>query len=176
MPWPIWSLEAVLHCQVRVCDWSIELSRPRVGIRLRLCASTWTVYPQYWQLFTTCTIASSSVPGKRPLQGKNPCIAFQGATVAASIQTYGILIPGKCPCRPKSQITFKHPWVLSWDIMVCSYWGYHWTAEQFHVDIVLLFPPIRNHPSSSHTIAAPSHRHVERGYVCILTVATTVVD
>ena len=47
-----------------------------------------------------------SVPGKRPLPGKGPCTAFQGATMAASIQTYGILIPGKRPCGPKSQVTY----------------------------------------------------------------------
>ena len=66
-----------------------------------------------------------SVPGKRSLLGKRPCIAFQGATVAASIQTYGILILGKHPCRQKSRVMFKRPWALTRDIMVCSYWGYH---------------------------------------------------
>ena len=44
---------------------------------------------------------------------------------------------------------------------------YHWTAEQFQVDRALLSPPIRNHPSSNHTTAAPSQRYVERGYVCV---------
>ena len=29
MPWPIWSLEAVLRCQVRICDWSIEVCHYR---------------------------------------------------------------------------------------------------------------------------------------------------
>ena len=38
-----------------------------------------------------------SVPGKSPLPGKRPCTACQGATLEASIQTYGILIPGKHP-------------------------------------------------------------------------------
>ena len=33
-----------------------------------------------------------SVPGKCPLPSKCPCTPIQGATVAASIQTYGILI------------------------------------------------------------------------------------
>ena len=28
--------------------------------------------------------------------GKRPCIQFQGTTIAASIQTYGILIPNIC--------------------------------------------------------------------------------
>ena len=87
---------------------------------------------------------------------------------AASVHTWN-LIPGKHPCRPKSWVTFKRPWVLTWDITVCSYWGYHWTTELFHVDIyiALLFPPIRNHPLSSHTTAAPSHRYVKSGYVCV---------
>ena len=59
-----------------------------------------------------------SMPGKRPLPGKRPCTAFQGANVAASIQTYGILIPGKRPCGPKSRVTFKRPWALTWDTTV----------------------------------------------------------
>ena len=56
-----------------------------------------------------------SVPGKRP------CTAFQGATVAASIQTYGILIPDKRPCGPKSQVTFNRSWVLTQ--YMCTYYG-----------------------------------------------------
>ena len=59
-----------------------------------------------------------SVPGKRPLPGKRPCTAFQGATVAASIQVYGILIPGKRPCRPKSRVMLKRPWALTRDTTV----------------------------------------------------------
>jgi hypothetical protein len=59
-----------------------------------------------------------NVPGKRPFPGKRPCTAFQGVTVAASIQTYGILIPGKRPCRPKLRIMFKRPWVLTRDTTV----------------------------------------------------------
>ena len=35
-------------------------------------------------------MAYRSVPGKCPLLGKRPCTTFQGATVAASVQTYGI--------------------------------------------------------------------------------------
>ena len=34
------------------------------------------------------------------------------------MQTYGILIPGKCPCGPKSQVMFKHPWALTRDTAV----------------------------------------------------------
>ena len=40
---------------------------------------------------------------------------FQGATIAASIQTYGILNQGKQPCGPKSQVMFKRPWALTRD-------------------------------------------------------------
>ena len=58
------------------------------------------------------------VLGKRPLPGKRPCTAFHGATVAASIQTYGILIPGKHPCGPKLRAMFKRPWALTWDTAV----------------------------------------------------------
>ena len=40
MPWPIWSSEAALHCQVRLL-WlkhrNLSLSRSRVGLRLHLC-------------------------------------------------------------------------------------------------------------------------------------------
>ena len=61
-----------------------------------------------------------SVPGKRPLPGKHPCAEFQGVTVAASIQTYGIYIPGKCPCGLKSRVMFKRPWVLTRDTTVMS--------------------------------------------------------
>ena len=35
----------------------------------------------------------------RSVPGKRPCTAFQGVTIAASMQIYGILIPGKCPLR-----------------------------------------------------------------------------
>ena len=62
-----------------------------------------------------------SVPGKRPLLGKRPCTAFQGATVAASIQTYGILIPGKRPCGPKSLVMLKRPWALTRDTTVIKF-------------------------------------------------------
>ena len=59
-----------------------------------------------------------SVPGKRPLPGKRPCTEFQGVTVAAPIQTYGIYIAGKRPCGLKSQVMFKRPWVLTRDATV----------------------------------------------------------
>ena len=54
----------------------------------------------------------------RSVPGKCPRTTFQGATVAASIQTYGILILGKRPCRPKSLVMFKHPWALTRDTTV----------------------------------------------------------
>ena len=38
--------------------------------------------------------------------------------VAASIQTYKILIPGKHPCGPKSRVTFKRSWALTQDTTV----------------------------------------------------------
>ena len=56
--------------------------------------------------------------GKRPLLVKRPCTKFQGVSVAASTQIYAIYILGKCPCRPKSLVMFKHPWALTWDTMV----------------------------------------------------------
>ena len=62
-----------------------------------------------------------SVLGKRPLLGKHACTEFQGVTIAASIQTYGIYIPGKCPCGPKSRVMFKRPWVLTLDTTVYIY-------------------------------------------------------
>ena len=63
-------------------------------------------------------ITYRNVPGKRPLPGKRPCAEFQGVTVAASIQTYGIYIPGKRPCGPKSRVMFKRPWALTRDTAV----------------------------------------------------------
>ena len=65
-----------------------------------------------------------SVLSKCPLPGKRPCTPFQGVNVAASIQTYGILILEECPCRPKLRVMFKCPWALTRDTTVCSYWGY----------------------------------------------------
>ena len=44
---------------------------------------------------TQIKLLHHNVPGKRP------CTTFQGATVAASMQTYGIFILGKRPCGPK---------------------------------------------------------------------------
>ena len=58
-----------------------------------------------------------SVPGKCSLPGKHPCTAFQGATVAASVQ---ILIQGKRSCRPKSRVMFKCPWALIRDTTVIN--------------------------------------------------------
>ena len=40
-------------------------------------------------------------------------ISIQGVTVAASIQTYEILIPGKCLWGPKSRVMLKRPWALT---------------------------------------------------------------
>ena len=65
-----------------------------------------------------------SVPAKPPLPGKHPCTIFQGATVATSIQMYGILIPGKCLCRPKSQVVFERPWALTRDTTVIAKMGW----------------------------------------------------
>ena len=58
----------------------------------------------------TAAAVYRSVPSKHPLPGKRPCTTFQGATVAASIQMYGILIPGKHPCEPKSRVML---WALT---------------------------------------------------------------
>ena len=124
MPWPVWSLEAVLHCQVCICDWSIEVCHYRGW---ELVSDSISVH-QYGQcthnidnVFTTCTTATT--------------------------QLLGIW------------------WSVSYVLLFMT--EYHWTAEQFQVDRALLSPPIRNHPSSNHTTAAPSQRYVERGYVCV---------
>ena len=55
-----------------------------------------------------------SVPGKCPLPGKHPRTTFQGGNVAASIQTYGIYVLDKHPCRPTSQASA--PGRLSWTL------------------------------------------------------------
>ena len=69
-------------------------------------------------IFVLITVAGwkyrdCSVPDKQPLPDKRPCTAFQGATVAASIQMYGILILDKHPCRSKPHVMFKYPWALT---------------------------------------------------------------
>ena len=38
--------------------------------------------------------------------------------VAATIQTYEILILGERPYRPKQRVMFKHSWALTWDTMI----------------------------------------------------------
>ena len=62
-----------------------------------------------------------NVPSMCPLPGKCPCTAFQGVTVVASIQMYGIYILGKHPCGPKQWVTFKHPWALTRDTTVLHF-------------------------------------------------------
>ena len=58
-----------------------------------------------WNLSTWWSLENyRSVPGKRPLPGKRPCTSFQGVNVAASMQTYGSYVPGKCPWGPKSRV------------------------------------------------------------------------
>ena len=64
------------------------------------------------------SIIYRSILGKRPLQGKHPCISFQEVYVAASLQTYESCIPGKHPCGPKSLGMFKRPWALTRDTTV----------------------------------------------------------
>ena len=61
----------------------------------------------------SCTCRSAS---------KRPCTAFfklMDQCIRSSfcnLKTYGIYIPGKRPCRPKSRVMFKHPWTLTWDM------------------------------------------------------------
>ena len=83
--------------------------------------------------------AYHSVPGKRP------CTAFQGATVAASIQTYGILILSKCPCRPKLRVMFKRPWALTQDTYTVALWScsaehrYDYNQCIFYLNTIVIF-------------------------------------
>ena len=67
---------------------------------------------RYLEIKHASNINITGVPGKRL------CAEFQGVTVAASIQTYGIYIPGKRPCGPKPRVMFKHPWALTRDTTV----------------------------------------------------------
>ena len=97
--------EACLYMNLSIL--TLILSTLVCVLTLYSCMDVYSVYCKY-----------HGVPGKRPLPGKRPCTAFHGATVAASIQTYGILIPGKHPCGPKSQSMFKRPWVLTRDTTV----------------------------------------------------------
>ena len=73
-------------------------------------------------VYACVNIIYRSLLVKHPLLGKRPCNPFQGATVAASKQMYGILIPGKHPCGPKSQVMFKCPWALTQDTTTCVFW------------------------------------------------------
>ena len=61
----------------------------------------------------TCGTYYRSVPGK------HPCTTFREATVAASTQTYAIMIPGKRPRArgPKLRVMFKRPCPV--DTTVC---------------------------------------------------------
>ena len=56
-----------------------------------------------------------SVLGKRPLPGKRPCTKFQGVTVAASTQTYGISVMSlKCVSAARRRATllvFSDIWI-----------------------------------------------------------------
>ena len=108
------------------------------------------VMEHYWDRIH-CTMGKSigdtiyrSVPGKRPLPGKRPCTEFQGVTVAASIQTYGIYIPGKRPCGPKSRVMFKHPWALTRDTTVVGNFGedFNWPFGEFDKDLQIKNSPI----------------------------------
>ena len=90
---------------------------------------TWVLSTSFTILGTSIIImltllwAYCSVPGKRPLPGERPYTKFQGVTVAASIRTYGIYIPGKCPCGPKSRVILKRPWALTRDTTVIGSFG-----------------------------------------------------
>ena len=77
----------------------------------------WSSNPEVWQS-KRMEVVYHSVLGKRPILGKRPCTAFQGVTIATSIQTYGILIPSRHPYEPKSRVMFKRPWALTQDTMV----------------------------------------------------------
>ena len=77
-----------------------NLAELSMGVSLQTCL------PQKWPY--------RSVPGKRP------CTTFQGATVAASIQMYGILILGKRSCGPKSRVMFKRTYLGHYSIRPSS--------------------------------------------------------
>ena len=81
------------------------------------CAFYFQKY-QMWSFPTAVLSDYHSIPGKHPLPGKRSCTTFQGATVAASIQVYGSLIPGKPPCGPKLRVMLKRPWALTRDSTV----------------------------------------------------------
>ena len=71
-----------------------------LGTRVHVYMYSYTV-DMYFIAFTVVSWASAHSWDKRP------CITFQGATVAASIQTYGILILGKRLWGPRSRVMFK---------------------------------------------------------------------
>ena len=83
------------------------------------CVWVWVYYMYVYRDKACFESTRCSVPGKHPLPGKRPCTEFQGVTVAASIQTYGIYILGKHPHRSKLRVMFKRPWALTRDTTVC---------------------------------------------------------
>ena len=96
----IWPLVTMKICLTQGANCSIERREYR---------SSWTM--RYYYSVDLETVNLASVYVQNPLNyhsvpGKRPCTTFQGATVAASIQTYMyvILIPGKRPCGPKSWV------------------------------------------------------------------------
>ena len=88
------------------------------------------MYIQQWHnimymyvLWFTIVSRASALP-----LGKHPCTAFQGATVLASIQTCGILIPGK---SPKSRVMFKRPrhyGMFHSVLCLFIFWAWEWSA------------------------------------------------
>ena len=74
----------------------------------------------YMYVYVHCSCEGSNSHGSYgycSVPGKHPCTAFQGTTVAASVQ---ILIQGKRSCGPKSRVMFKCPWALIRDTTVIN--------------------------------------------------------
>ena len=135
-----------VHVQTRSLNWSqVTLIMVALHTRSLVSIHAWPLMLFFFQCFlwkimscwnnmvdtrlkTHGIYIYHSVPGKRPLPGKRSCAEFQGVTVAASIQTYGIYIPGKRPCGPKSRVMFKRPWLLTRDTMVIyvHVWRYYY--------------------------------------------------
>ena len=104
----------------------------------------------------TCTVVSRA---SAHFRGKRPCTPFQGVNVAVSIQTYGILIPGKRPCRPKLRVMFKRPWALTRDTTVISYLNSAFESVQ-----LLSYGQTSNQQGSLHRWNTYRHIHTHKNY------------
>ena len=125
LPWCLVILRCVLSLKRPLPYGRTDKNRQTIAATLRLrfaarvnnyynCSSDLLIWPMLLLFSYLCTVVSWASTDPRVL--KFPCSTFQGVSVAA---LYAIYIPKKRPyiCVPKSQVSFKRPWVLTQDIL-----------------------------------------------------------